>query len=1256
MSSESAAKGPRRNIRIGKYEVLSHIATGGMGAVYKARDTESGEDVALKVLSPEMAAKPVMVERFRREAKHAAKLRHENIVTLHEFGEANRTYYLVMEFVDGIDLHEFSNKQGPLDPKEALEIVLQACRALDHAYRQNVVHRDIKPSNFLLTEQNGKRVVKLTDLGLAREANNEEFRVTRAGTTVGTLDYMSPEQARDSGLADIRSDLYSLGGTWYHLLSGHAPFPKGGLGERLHRILNEIPLDIRACNPHVSEDMAAVVHRLLAKRPSQRYQTPAELLRDLEALQRGEVLLSPRQALEHLAQQEETPPKPPKNKKASRSADGRRTPRSVSNRVRVDGKSSKSTMEVPIPEDERTKSPYLWYGIGGAAAIVALVAGILVLSLRHGREDELRVEQTPNFEPVPQPPSQVPVFVPPNPKPDLVPGTVLKTGENPPVAAPPKKSTWPSLYRRTEKIDVAALRKEIEAPWTAPTVSGPSVRLVVGRLPSDPSGKTFISLAAACKEIPPGATGIVELRDNGPFYDLPAALDGRSLVIRAAKGYHPLLVWDVPRMLDEQRLARRKPEETFPSPVFLDISRGDLTLQGIQLAFQWPDSPSQGATVLRVRDGDLNLEDCTFSVGGKPRDGATIAQFLESPDPATPPAKRSDIHARKCRFSRCYLRGARMSVLDVKAPGSHILFDHCLLVGDEMPLLRIGAAHNRAVHLHAARSTMICGKTFLELHPVDMLDRTPALDWLGWDLLLTRKNPEVGGELVRLSDGIETSRMTWRAVNCLYGGWSYLLAGSTTVAATDLSGWHRLWNQGEGDAVQSDRWPTAVFPELAEVPANTYRNADTPVAFAASTSDEQLLGCDLSRLPPARDNWLSLTFDRYPFLVPEAPEESAPPEILPNGDGMYHGERLILDDKSDLGVYLAKMRTSARFAPEIVLHLGGSGNILTTPIRLKGCHLTLYFEPPEGKKEPLALVPAGRAVAEGLFDVEDGNLTIINGNLRFTNAAEARVVPWLIHMRGGDLRLFRTHLLVPPLESGAAFRGLIAIDGSGDAERARSCLVNESLLLSAADAVSVEGIGARVLFKQTLCIAKGSALRLKLDPGFSRLAKDLPFGGKANVQCLFDRSTVSANGSVLNLSDVAALGPPADPIVFHSHDSGFVNLFGNTSRPCMIRYDGEALARGLLLWQSENDAFDRRLWFGGSGGTNELPKSAQPRASWTAFLGSPVMRQAKDIVVPVGHHLDGDRWSLDRLLGWKAPGANLEKLRLPEKAPIKLPR
>ena len=170
MSSESAATGSRRTVRIGKYEVIAHVATGGMGAVYRALDTEENREVALKVLTPEMAAKPAMLERFRREARHDSKLCHENIVAVYEFNEINGTYYIAMEFVEGIDLHDYIDQKGTLDPEESRQFMIQAARDLAHDHTFGIVHRDIKPSNFLLTKKNNKVVLKLTDLGLAREA------------------------------------------------------------------------------------------------------------------------------------------------------------------------------------------------------------------------------------------------------------------------------------------------------------------------------------------------------------------------------------------------------------------------------------------------------------------------------------------------------------------------------------------------------------------------------------------------------------------------------------------------------------------------------------------------------------------------------------------------------------------------------------------------------------------------------------------------------------------------------------------------------------------------------------------------------------------------------------------------------------------------------------------------------------------------------------------------------------------------------
>jgi serine/threonine-protein kinase len=1169
-----------------------------------------------------------------------------------------------MEYVEGIDLYEYSRKKGPLDPDEALEIILQGCRAIDHAYQEGVIHRDIKPSNFLLTRQGERMVVKLTDFGLARDANNEEFRVTRDGTTIGTLDYMSPEQARDSGMADVRSDLYSLGCTWYHLLSGHAPFPKGGLGERLHRIMHEEAPDVRKFNPRVSATTASMVHRLMAKEPSRRYQTPADLLRELEALTRGEPTLTPRQALESLAQ-EESEPVAPMRKKIRRPPSGeRRTPRAASAQARSDTKTSKSTAEVPIADSPESSRSHLWFFFAGATAIILAVALAVALSLRRGHRDDTRTEPTPNpvdqaFQPDSRESQAGKPDLQPSPStlPSQNPTTIETSGARTPNTVPPQKPNWPALYRPSEPIQAAALRREIEAPWATTPPLGPTVELTVGRLPPDPAGKTYRSLAAACKAIPAGGTGIIELRDNGPFFDLPAALADRNLVLRAAAGFHPLLIWDVQRTLDERR---HSSDGGDAGPlVFLDVKHGNMTMQDIHMAFKWPDTSSQGAAVIRVEDGDLTMRGCTFSIAGKPRDGLTLVRISDSQSPSSSPGTGGNKGSgRRCRFERCYARGAKMSVLDTTAPGATVLFDNCLLVGDDVPLLRIQVANDPPTRLRAVRSTMICGKNLLELRAAKPGDYNPAFDWLGWDVLLSRNHREADGELLRLSDKMGSRHLSWRAINCLYAGWSNLLAGATTIPAQDLSAWRRFWGSLEGEGVQPEPWPRTMLADPGQAPASTYRTVDSHVAFAASTSNDQLLGCDLERLPSVRDNWLALTFDRYAILAPAVPEDSEPPEIPAAADGLFHGASVDLN-QTDLGAYLQTVQNRFRLAPEVVLRLKGSGERSTTPIRIKGSNLVIYFEPPQEKMEPLVLAPAGRGPAEALFDVEQGNLSIVNGNVRFSDASGGRVLPWLIKMRRGDLRLYRTHLQVPPKGSGAAFRGLIALEGSGDtsAERVYSCLANESVLVSARNALAIEGIGARVLLTQTLLIAGDDAIRLTLDPDFSRKAGE-PFAGKANVQCLLDHATVSARAAVLYLPDVQRTGPSPEPIVMQSRDCGFINLFsGRATRPCLVRYDREALAHGLLVWQSENDSFDRRLWFGAVCTATPLPNKPEDHTSWLALWGSPGWRRSKLDLPLFLRTLDGERWPLDqRLTGLKIPGANLDKLGLARKPASKTPR
>jgi serine/threonine protein kinase len=171
--------------------------------------------------------------------------------------------------------------EGPLDPEEAVDLLTQGARALACAHAHGIVHRDIKPSNFLLAARENGWLVKLTDFGCARQAREEDFRLTEAGHTVGTVDYMAPEQARDGSLADVRSDIYSLGCTLYHMLAGQAPFAEGTLTERMLKHCEAEPPDIRRLNARVPARLWAVIRRMLAKRPEDRYQTANDLIDDL---------------------------------------------------------------------------------------------------------------------------------------------------------------------------------------------------------------------------------------------------------------------------------------------------------------------------------------------------------------------------------------------------------------------------------------------------------------------------------------------------------------------------------------------------------------------------------------------------------------------------------------------------------------------------------------------------------------------------------------------------------------------------------------------------------------------------------------------------------------------------------------------------------------------------------------------------------------------------------------------------------------
>jgi serine/threonine protein kinase len=270
----------QRPFAIAGYELLEKLGQGSMGVVYRARQLSLDRIVAIKILPPELAENQAFVQRFMREARAVAKLNHPNVIQGIDVGESGGYRFFVMEYVDGLTVGEILRRGGPLDETRALRITVQIAAALDHAYRNRLVHRDVKPDNIMITDGG---LAKLCDLGLAREESVEARR--GPGATLGTPNYISPEQARGDSQVDIRSDVYSLGATLYHMLVGELPFSGESNAAIMAAHLTRRLVPPRERRPQVSLAVSALVERMMAKDPRQRPQTPSEVIVELDRVQ-----------------------------------------------------------------------------------------------------------------------------------------------------------------------------------------------------------------------------------------------------------------------------------------------------------------------------------------------------------------------------------------------------------------------------------------------------------------------------------------------------------------------------------------------------------------------------------------------------------------------------------------------------------------------------------------------------------------------------------------------------------------------------------------------------------------------------------------------------------------------------------------------------------------------------------------------------------------------------------------------------------
>ncbi|MBI1832609.1 MAG: serine/threonine protein kinase [Planctomycetes bacterium] len=1171
---------PPRTERIGKYEILDHIATGGMGVIYKARDVDLDRVVALKILPPDMASQQTTLIRFQREAKAAAQLRHENIVSIFDVGESEGTYYLALEYVEGADLQDYITRNCKLDPEEARQIMIQATRALVHAHEQGIVHRDIKPSNLLLTRKGDRLVVKLTDFGLAiRYENDAEFRITKDKTTVGTVDYMSPEQARDSRAADIRSDIYSLGCTFFHMLAGQAPFAKGTLSERIIQHMKVLPPDVRKYNKSVPEAFVVIINRMLAKKPDDRYQTPAELLIDLENPERVAPAAKNGKPTEKSARKREPTQvidqpdvdgdiEEPKQVKVSRLR--KRTPAREEDKAKDIDDPIEETHDEDATADEKRpaikgagnkksedqRTP-VWMIVTGAS--VGVLALVLILAVALGGRTPPVVKDVDRPMPPPTPAKKQPNIEPPPP--------VVKIDTSP-AKMTVRLPELPTIDGTPSPADVPALLREFRGPFTKfPEAPKDAPILRVGRLIM-PGPQAFRTLGEAFAAAVENEFTIIEVADGGPIF-VPSvpALSQRTIWLRGGDGYRPLIVWDVPN--------RAAPEKT--PTALCALSQGKLILDNIDFAARWTgDAP---AALFDLPGADLYARECTFSVAGKSKDGLAVVRRVRTP-------QSSDGRATQSWFKRCYVRGSDAILLRMHESTGDVLLDESLIVGDQHPLIDLRGKATDSFGLYSVRSSLVAGQVMLRWQggpgvnapiTVKMLDSIVSCD----DLTSSQ------GDMVQVADsGLATMR--WRGVNCVYAGWKQLVkADSKSIGGTDLPGWRGQWGNASGEAAVARPWPAVPPSALEDQPASTFLPGESPVAHVA-LSGAGSIGGVIGWLPTPPDAWLERTLE--PRVVAGIPiAEIDPPAIPFAKDNLYHGERIDLAKSPDLGAHinLVLQREKARLGPRLVFHIAGRGVAPTSPVRFSGIQeVVLFFE--RDLKSPITLVPNPNPDAtlkrSPLLEITGGHLEIIGARMRLDAGT---LVPTLVRAEDANLTLTRCWLQGPHVKATDGFVSLIAVANTSD--QPATLLLRDNVMVAAKLLMSVHD---HVQLK-----ARNNVF-LALADGIQFDARNL----SAPVVHVLDHNTLAARMAFFSLrTGLEPSGPGS--ILLHANSNAFLFPFANDAdRSALVRGIDAWMLRGRFAWQGRNNVYDARMhaYVG-------LPERAvvakQTRVGWQAMWG-----------------------------------------------------
>ncbi len=709
--------------RLAHFEIREFVGGGGMGTVFRAQDTQLDRTVAVKILSRDQGDDEETVRRFRNEAQSAARLDHENIARVYYFGEDRGLHYIVFEFIEGTNVRDLVAESGPLSVELALSYTLQVADALEHASSRSVVHRDIKPSNVIVT---GAGRAKLVDMGLARlhQIHPSADDLTASGVTLGTFDYISPEQARDPRNADVRSDIYSLGCTLFFMLTGRPPFPDGTVLQKLLQHQGDVPPDPREFNPAVPDALWTVMRKMLSKDPAKRYQTPAQLNADLLpigaafGLQRAgggdypwnttapaagptwerfagiavaaalllvAVAISPLVTLDSVAVgsgQRRVLGDPPRSQAAAPSTTPGGTPQR-NGTVTVDDTSARAAPSVPVDAlPDARRAPATNDGDRQSNGDVDSRAppsdGPTSFDESNGRASGSSTTGELQRESV--------ADVPSNTSPE---GNGADTGSGasslaetavddqdvgPDGSGTTGEDVAPVDFEGTSSTNSAlaspsAAEANVGAALEAVRPTNPPAEGVLVVTP-DPNGSgEYATLADACEAAEEG--DVIELRYNGPLATRAIQLENPGLTIRGAAGFAPVVTWQSAR----QESSGERPES------FIDIDGGRLTLVHVEIELP---SGRPARAMVRMRDVEaVRLQACVLTLAETetvfgPGDGAAF--FEIAPASSSDTEASDDFKGNLLELEDCLVRGAATLLSAPQAVAAHLLWHNGLLL------------------------------------------------------------------------------------------------------------------------------------------------------------------------------------------------------------------------------------------------------------------------------------------------------------------------------------------------------------------------------------------------------------------------------------------------------------------------------------------------------------------------------------------------------------------------------------------------